>query len=79
MYDDEEADGLVREALELNQLSMDEFCLKVLRGCFLLLCRVTQPLLVLGAVKEALSLLKVCYPQKQWWHHHKMVFFYMFH
>ena len=63
----------MREALELNQLSIGEFCLQVLRGCCPLLQSVADPLLVLGALQEALSLLEVCYPRHQWWNHHKMV------
>lgn len=70
---DSESDGLVREALELNQISIDEFCLQVLRGCCPLLNNVADPLLVLGALQEGLSLLQVSCPRQHWWNHHKMV------
>ena len=72
VYDDE-ADGLVREALELNQMSIDEFCLQVLRGCFPLLQSVADPLLVLQALQQAMNLIEVCYPHQQWWNSHKIV------
>ena len=72
VYDDED-DDLVREALELNQLSINEFCLQVLRGCCPLLQTTADSLLVLQALQEALTLLGVCYPRQQWWSNSKIV------
>ncbi len=54
-------------------MSIDEFCLQVLRACCPLLQSVADPLLVLRALQDAWSLLEVCYPRHQWWNNHKMV------
>ena len=58
-------------------MSIDEFCLQVLRACCPLLQSVADPLLVLRALQDALSLLEVCYPRHQWWNNHKMVKMYI--
>ena len=54
-------------------MSIDEFCLQVLRGCFPLLQSVADPLLVLQALQEAMNLLDSCYPHYQWWNSQKIV------
>lgn len=69
----DQAGGLVREALQLNQKSIEEFCLQVLRGCCPLLLTAGNPLRVLLALREALSLLQACYPHYQWLNRHKLV------